>query len=235
MRFETFPVPLPAPSSVQWRPHPDPLLARVLTAPSPAVRTQVTGGAGFVGSHLTDKLMMDGHEVTVVDNFFTGRKRNVEHWIGHENFELINHDVVEPLYIEGEREGCPVPVGARRAGGQARRGGGPGMPAASAMRRPCLVLETVSPRPRRHSGPCDGEQPGWGSLDSLSRGSPAFEPRGLLRGLDQGPSVRWPHSLMLAGCGESLLASRELADGGCWAHDESLRVRVQSPPVTLPP
>lgn len=56
-----------------------------------------------MGSHLTDKLMMDGHEVTVVDNFFTGRKRNVEHWIGHENFELINHDVVEPLYIEG---GC---------------------------------------------------------------------------------------------------------------------------------
>uniref|UniRef100_A0A8C2VBI8 UDP-glucuronic acid decarboxylase 1 n=1 Tax=Chinchilla lanigera TaxID=34839 RepID=A0A8C2VBI8_CHILA len=63
-------------------------------------RILVTGGAGFVGSHLTDKLMMDGHEVTVVDNFFTGRKRNVEHWIGHENFELINHDVVEPLYIE---------------------------------------------------------------------------------------------------------------------------------------
>uniref|UniRef100_A0A3Q2X7L7 UDP-glucuronic acid decarboxylase 1 n=1 Tax=Haplochromis burtoni TaxID=8153 RepID=A0A3Q2X7L7_HAPBU len=62
----------------------------------------ITGGAGFVGSHLTDKLMMDGHEVTVVDNFFTGRKRNVEHWIGHENFELINHDVVEPLYIEDQ-------------------------------------------------------------------------------------------------------------------------------------
>uniref|UniRef100_A0A673XY72 UDP-glucuronic acid decarboxylase 1 n=1 Tax=Salmo trutta TaxID=8032 RepID=A0A673XY72_SALTR len=54
----------------------------------------------FVGSHLTDKVMMDGHEVTVVDNFFTGRKRNVEHWISHENFELINHDGVEPLYIE---------------------------------------------------------------------------------------------------------------------------------------
>ena len=45
--------------------------------------------------------MMQGHEVTVVDNFFTGRKRNVEHWIGHENFELLNHDVVNPLYIEG--------------------------------------------------------------------------------------------------------------------------------------
>ena len=75
----------------------------MITVLSPAVPTQVTGGAGFVGSHLTDKLMMDGHEVTVVDNFFTGRKRNVEHWIGHENFELINHDVVEPLYIEGER------------------------------------------------------------------------------------------------------------------------------------
>ncbi|XP_055493082.1 UDP-glucuronic acid decarboxylase 1 isoform X2 [Leucoraja erinacea] len=63
-------------------------------------RILITGGAGFVGSHLADKLMMDGHEITVVDNFFTGRKRNVEHWIGHENFELINHDVVEPLYIE---------------------------------------------------------------------------------------------------------------------------------------
>uniref|UniRef100_A0A8C7FQG1 UDP-glucuronic acid decarboxylase 1 n=1 Tax=Oncorhynchus kisutch TaxID=8019 RepID=A0A8C7FQG1_ONCKI len=56
-------------------------------------RILITGGAGFVGSHLTDKLMMDGHEGTVVDNFFTSRKRNMEHWIGHENFELINHDV----------------------------------------------------------------------------------------------------------------------------------------------
>ncbi len=62
---------------------------------------QVTGGAGFVGSHLVDKLMIQGHEVTVVDNFFTGRKRNVEHWVGHENFELLNHDIVNPLYIEG--------------------------------------------------------------------------------------------------------------------------------------
>jgi len=63
-------------------------------------RILVTGGAGFVGSHLVDHLMLQGHEVTVVDNFFTGRKRNVEHWIGHENFELINHDVVKPLYLE---------------------------------------------------------------------------------------------------------------------------------------
>jgi UDP-glucuronate decarboxylase len=45
--------------------------------------------------------MLQGHEVIVADNFFTGRKRNIEHWIGHENFELINHDIVYPLYIEG--------------------------------------------------------------------------------------------------------------------------------------
>ena len=62
---------------------------------------QIAGGAGFVGSHLVDKLMMQGHEVTVVDNFFTGRKKNVEHWIGHEHFELIHSDIVHPLFIEG--------------------------------------------------------------------------------------------------------------------------------------
>lgn len=53
-----------------------------------------------MGSHLVDKLMKEGHEVIVVDNFFTGRKRNVEHWIGHGNFELIHHDIVNPIYIE---------------------------------------------------------------------------------------------------------------------------------------
>lgn len=63
-------------------------------------RILITGGAGFVGSHLTDVLMRQGHEVTVMDNFFTGRKRNVEHWIGHPNFELAHHDVVEPFMIE---------------------------------------------------------------------------------------------------------------------------------------
>ena len=46
----------------------------------------VTGGAGFVGSHLVDKLMMEGHEVTVVDNFFTGQKKNIAHWMHHPNF-----------------------------------------------------------------------------------------------------------------------------------------------------
>ncbi|XP_058825338.1 UDP-glucuronic acid decarboxylase 1 [Topomyia yanbarensis] len=63
-------------------------------------RILITGGAGFVGSHLVDNLMMQGHELIVVDNFFTGRKRNVEHWLGHENFELIHHDIVNPLFIE---------------------------------------------------------------------------------------------------------------------------------------
>mmetsp|Transcript_22567 Transcript_22567/g.49218 ORF Transcript_22567/g.49218 Transcript_22567/m.49218 type:complete len:519 (-) Transcript_22567:126-1682(-) len=60
----------------------------------------ITGGAGFVGSHLTDKLMMEGHEVIVVDNFFTGQKKNVAHWLHHPNFNLVVHDVTEPIQLE---------------------------------------------------------------------------------------------------------------------------------------
>lgn len=63
-------------------------------------RILITGGAGFVGSHLVDVLMKAGHEVTVIDNFFTGRKQNVEHWVNHPNFALINHDVVNPIFLE---------------------------------------------------------------------------------------------------------------------------------------
>ncbi|KAL3941148.1 MAG: hypothetical protein SGARI_000693, partial [Bacillariaceae sp.] len=60
----------------------------------------VTGGAGFVGSHLVDKLMMEGHEVTVLDNLFTGQKKNVAHWFHHPNFNLVLHDVTEPIHLE---------------------------------------------------------------------------------------------------------------------------------------
>ena len=60
-------------------------------------RVLVSGGAGFVGSHLVDRLMIAGHQVIVADNFVTGRKRNIEHWVNHENFELIHHDIVNPL------------------------------------------------------------------------------------------------------------------------------------------
>ena len=60
----------------------------------------VTGGAGFVGSHLVDKLIGRGDEVIVIDNFFTGRKENVVHLFGNPRFELIRHDVVEPILLE---------------------------------------------------------------------------------------------------------------------------------------
>ncbi|GAA0146611.1 decarboxylase [Lithospermum erythrorhizon] len=63
-------------------------------------RIVVTGGAGFVGSHLVDRLIKRGDSVIVVDNFFTGNKENVMHHFGNPNFELIRHDVVEPLLLE---------------------------------------------------------------------------------------------------------------------------------------
>lgn len=63
----------------------------------------VTGGAGFLGSHLCDRLIDRGDEVICVDNFFTGNKSNVRHLIGHPRFELIRHDIVHPLYVEADR------------------------------------------------------------------------------------------------------------------------------------
>lgn len=67
------------------------------------LRVVVTGGAGFVGSHLVDKLILRGDRVIVVDNLFTGRKENVMHHLGNPRFELIRHDVVEPLLLEVDR------------------------------------------------------------------------------------------------------------------------------------
>ncbi|XP_075637807.1 UDP-glucuronic acid decarboxylase 1 [Castanea sativa] len=63
-------------------------------------RIVVTGGAGFVGSHLVDKLIKRGDDVIVIDNFFTGRKENLVHHFGNPRFELIRHDVVEPILLE---------------------------------------------------------------------------------------------------------------------------------------
>ena len=67
---------------------------------SKKMRIVVTGGSGFVGSHLVDRLMMEGHSVTVIDNMFTGRKKNVAQWQGHPNFQLMIHDVIEPIFLE---------------------------------------------------------------------------------------------------------------------------------------
>jgi UDP-glucuronate decarboxylase len=64
------------------------------------LRIVVTGGSGFVGSHLVDRLMMKGHRVIVIDNLFTGRSQNVQQWVGHPNFQFILHDVVEPIMLE---------------------------------------------------------------------------------------------------------------------------------------
>ena len=63
-------------------------------------RILVTGGAGFLGSHLCERLINDGHDVLCVDNFYTGRRANIAHLIDHANFEVMRHDVTFPLYVE---------------------------------------------------------------------------------------------------------------------------------------
>ena len=67
------------------------------------MRTLVTGGAGFLGSHLCERLLKDGHEVICLDNFFSGKRGNVSHLIDSRNFELVRHDIVEPILLEVDR------------------------------------------------------------------------------------------------------------------------------------
>src|SRR6267154_4536714 len=64
------------------------------------MRILITGGAGFIGSHLCDRLIADGHEVICLDNFFTGRRENVQHLLDNHNFDLLRHDVIEPILLE---------------------------------------------------------------------------------------------------------------------------------------
>ena len=65
------------------------------------MRILITGGAGFIGSHLADRLLAEGHSVIAIDNLATGHTRNIEHLAGHERFKFIRHDVTEYMYIEG--------------------------------------------------------------------------------------------------------------------------------------
>jgi len=67
------------------------------------MRILVTGGAGFLGSHLCGRLLADGHEVVCLDNFFTGRRRNLHAFLENPDFELVRHDVVEPIMLEVDR------------------------------------------------------------------------------------------------------------------------------------
>lgn len=64
------------------------------------MRILVTGGAGFIGSHLIDRLISEGHEIICLDNFYTGRKGNILKWLDHPYFEMIRHDITEPIRLE---------------------------------------------------------------------------------------------------------------------------------------
>jgi UDP-glucuronate decarboxylase len=64
------------------------------------MRILVTGGAGFIGSHLCERLLSEGHEVVCLDNFFTGRRENVFRLMDSKRFELLRHDIIEPILLE---------------------------------------------------------------------------------------------------------------------------------------
>jgi len=68
------------------------------------VRVVITGGAGFIGSHLCERFLQDGHEVICVDNFITGTYANIEAFLSSPRFQLIAHDISRPLYLDGP--GC---------------------------------------------------------------------------------------------------------------------------------
>ena len=63
-------------------------------------RILITGGAGFLGSHLCEQLLREGNDIICLDNFFTGDKKNIAHLLGLPNFELIRHDIINPIYLE---------------------------------------------------------------------------------------------------------------------------------------
>jgi UDP-glucuronate decarboxylase len=67
------------------------------------MRILITGGAGFLGSHLCDRLIEQGHDIICLDNFFTGRKANIQHLVGNPRFELVRHDVIDPFKFEVDR------------------------------------------------------------------------------------------------------------------------------------
>lgn len=67
------------------------------------MRTLITGGAGFLGSHLCERLLRDGEEVICLDNFYSGKRMNISHLVGNPRFELVRHDIVEPILLEVDR------------------------------------------------------------------------------------------------------------------------------------
>jgi len=75
------------------------------------MRILITGGSGFIGSHLCERLLAEGHDIVCLDNFFTGNKQNVRHLLDNDRFELIRHDIIEPILLEVDQiynMACPA-------------------------------------------------------------------------------------------------------------------------------
>ena len=127
--------------------------------PAGPTRNLVTGGAGFLGSHLVDRLMQAGEEVLCLDNTFTGRKANVRQWWEHPRFEFIRHDVTEPINL-----GNPDEFTIRQLAEQVRARINPELPL---LEKP---LPADDPRQRQPEIALAQRELGWAPSVSLEQG-----------------------------------------------------------------
>src|SRR5678810_839237 len=136
-------------------------------------RVLVTGGSGFLGSHLCERLLQDGHEVVCLDNFFTGTRANVEHLLDNHRFELVRHDVTEPITLEVDEVfhlACPAsPIHYQRNPVRTIRTADEGPPTMPDLARDATAPIPTASTPEVYGAPIEHPQTEayWGNVNPI--------------------------------------------------------------------